>query len=337
MKTMKRVYVFVESIHQEITGLSLGVIQYAKKMAKEIKCPVYAILCEKESCMKPMAEQLLHNGADSVIWYKRLEEQNYFIDDLLDHMSSLIKKEEGMMLFPASQWANELAARMSIRLKVPLLSDCTEIHFDGTSQRVIFTRPSDREQKKLRYVCPDVGIPIATMKVLGEPMAEKEDISYDRIIKKCMNFEEHSQSLRLLSAKKKGKRTEDISKERILVAGGQGVNIKSDFETLQLLAALLGGALCVSRPVVDKGWYPKEIQVGLSGQKVRPQLYLAVGISGAFQHTVGIEEAKYVIAINIDRYAPIFDAADLGIVGDYKEIIYKLYKAVLGKNNSHKG
>ena len=97
------------------------------------------------------------------------------------------------------------------------------------------------------------------------------------------------------------------------------------YEELEQLAEKLGGALCVTRPIVEKGWYPQDIQVGLSGKQVSPKRYLAIGISGAFQHTVGMSESDYIIAINLDRNAPIFDVADFGIVGDYREIIPHFY------------
>lgn len=109
-----------------------------------------------------------------------------------------------------------------------------------------------------------------------------------------------------------------------LVAGGRGIKSKEDFQLLGQLAEKLGGALCVSRPIVEKGWFPKEMQVGLNGKRVSPKLYVAVGISGAFQHVVGMRGAEYVVAINTDQDAGIFDVADCGIVGDYREVIPRL-------------
>lgn len=111
------------------------------------------------------------------------------------------------------------------------------------------------------------------------------------------------------------------AEKEIIVAGGRGIKEKKDFRTLQSLADVLGGTMGVSRPLVDEGWFPRELQIGINGKRVEPGLYVAVGISGAFQHMAAVKEADYIIVVNTDRNAPFFERADFGIVGDYKKIL----------------
>ena len=130
--------------------------------------------------------------------------------------------------------------------------------------------------------------------------------------------------LRSLTLSKSVSDTVDIMDAKILVSGGRGVGSAENFKLLQDLAEVIGGTVSCSRAVVDDGWLPKELQVGQTGKTVRPNVYFAIGISGAIQHAAGMEESDIIIAINKDDSAPIFDVADYGIVGDLNKIVPKL-------------
>ncbi|MBQ9234826.1 MAG: electron transfer flavoprotein subunit alpha/FixB family protein, partial [Lachnospiraceae bacterium] len=120
----------------------------------------------------------------------------------------------------------------------------------------------------------------------------------------------------------------DIMDAKILVSGGRGVGSPENFKLLEDLAEAIGGQVSCSRAVVDSGWKPKELQVGQTGKTVRPNVYFAIGISGAIQHVAGMEESDIIIAINKDEDAPIFDVADYGVVGDLNKIVPALTEAI---------
>jgi len=144
-----------------------------------------------------------------------------------------------------------------------------------------------------------------------------------------VDLDEGAMRTRFVEIKQSEAKGVDLTKASIIVSGGRGVGAPEKFpEVIQPLADALGGAMGASRPVVDAGWLPHEYQVGSSGQVVTPKLYIAAGISGAIQHLVGMKASNFIVAINKDPDAPIFEVADLGVVGDLFEIVPALTAAV---------
>ena len=190
--------------------------------------------------------------------------------------------------------------------------------------QLLMTRPAFGGNTIATIACPDNRPQMATVrpgvmqKIDPIAGAKAEVIEYNP------GFTPNNKYVEILDVVKELSDTVDIMDAKILVSGGRGVGSAENFKILQDLADVIGGTVSCSRAVVDNGWLPKELQVGQTGKTVRPNVYFAIGISGAIQHTAGMEESDIIVAINKDETAPIFDVADYGIVGDLNKIVPKL-------------
>ena len=229
----------------------------------------------------------------------------------------------------------DLGPRVSARVATGLTADCTVLEIGdfplnaipGQEQKhnqLLMTRPAFGGNTIATIACPDNRPQMATVrpgvmqKIDPIAGAKAEVIEYNP------GFTPDNKYVEILDIVKELSDTVDIMDAKILVSGGRGVGSAENFKMLQDLADVIGGTVSCSRAVVDNGWLPKELQVGQTGKTVRPNVYFAIGISGAIQHTAGMEESDIIIAINKDDSAPIFDVADYGIVGDLNKIVPKL-------------
>ena len=183
------------------------------------------------------------------------------------------------------------------------------------------TRPAFGGNTIATIACPDNRPQMATVRAGVMQKIDPIEGAQAEVINYNPGFTPDNKYVEIMEIVKDVTDTVDISEAKILVSGGRGVGSKENFKLLEDLAEVLGGTVSCSRAVVDNGWKPKELQVGQTGKTVRPQVYFAIGISGAIQHTAGMEESDIIIAINKDETAPIFDVADYGIVGDLNKIV----------------
>ena len=235
----------------------------------------------------------------------------------------------------ATAIGRDLGPRVSARVATGLTADCTVLEIgdfpinpvpnqEQKHNQLLMTRPAFGGNTIATIACPDNRPQMATVrpgvmqKIDPIAGAKAEVIEYNP------GFTPNNKYVEILDVVKELSDTVDIMDAKILVSGGRGVGSAENFKILQDLADVIGGTVSCSRAEVDNGWLPKELQVGQTGKTVRPNVYFAIGISGAIQHTAGMEESDIIVAINKDETAPIFDVADYGIVGDLNKIVPKL-------------
>ena len=244
-----------------------------------------------------------------------------------------------IMLVGATAIGRDLGPRVSARVATGLTADCTQLEIgdfplvarEGQEQKhnqLLMTRPAFGGNTIATIACPDNRPQMATVRPGVMQKIEPIEGAKANVVEYNPGFTPNDKYVEILDIVKSVSETVDIMDAKILVSGGRGVGSPENFQMLRDLADALGGEVSCSRAVVDAGWMPKDMQVGQTGKTVRPQVYFAIGISGAIQHVAGMEESDIIIAINKDETAPIFDVADYGVVGDLNKIVPKLTEMI---------
>ena len=320
LQDYKGVFVFAQQLDCEISGVSFELIGKSKELAAELGTEVTAVVLG--SGVTALADELAAYGADKVIVIDNPELKEYTTEPYTHAICTVIEQyKPEVVLFGATAIGRDLAPRVSARVKTGLTADCTKLEVDAETKNLRMTRPAFGGNIMATIVCPDNRPQMATVRP-GVMQKIKKDTSKKAVVEVVNpGFEKNNKYVEVTEVIKKVSDKIDIMDAKILVAGGRGVGSKENFKLLEDLAEALGGEVASSRASVDAGWTEKDQQVGQTGKTVRPNLYLAVGISGAIQHLAGMEEAEIIIAINKDETAPIFDVADYGIVGDLNKIL----------------
>jgi electron transfer flavoprotein alpha subunit len=255
--------------------------------------------------------------------------KDYTADGYVAALEQLVKKlEPKYVLFPHTYQVRDFAPKLATRFQRVLISDVVAIH-DGAGP--VFVRQLLQGKLNADYRQTDstsagpcfVSVQAGSFRADAEAAAEVAVEVFVPELKASQIRSKPGEPFR------ESAQTVDLSAAPVIVSVGRGIGEEANIAMVQELASALGAELAASRPICDNGWLPMERQVGSSGQTVAPKLYLAVGISGAIQHLVGMKGSKAVIAINKDENAPIFEVADFGVVGDLFEIVPALTKAVV--------
>ncbi|MEM1527793.1 MAG: electron transfer flavoprotein subunit alpha/FixB family protein [Sulfolobales archaeon] len=334
-----KILVYIETLEGLPAEHSLELLGKAGDLAKKAGLDVGAILVGYE--VKSIAQELIYRGASEVhvVDDPRLGSYN-----LLPYTSAVVdvikKTEPEIVLFSATVIGRELAPRVAARLKTGITADCTDVDIGdwvdpGTGrkyEKILYQiRPTFGGEIMAAIVTPQRRPQMATVRPGLFPIPPRDESRTGKVVEWSVNIPESEQSLVEVIEIKREKRKVDLKSARVIVSGGRGCGAKG-FELLRELASVLNGEIGASRAAVDAGWIPYDHQIGLTGQTVKPDVYIAVGISGAVQHVVGMKDSKIVIAINKDPEAPIFRIADYGIVGDLFVVVPKLTERLKKKS-----
>ncbi|MBR5101583.1 MAG: electron transfer flavoprotein subunit alpha/FixB family protein, partial [Muribaculaceae bacterium] len=253
------------------------------------------------------------------------ELKDYLSEQYSQVMYQIIEERKpNIVLYGATTIGRDMAPRLASRLKAGLTADCTKLEIqtgDDGQQDLHSTRPAFGGNLMATIVCPNTRPQMSTVRPGVMQKMARQQGRQGEVTEFVPKFDTAKFKVKLVETIKADKQMADISDAKILVSGGRGVHNKEGFDKLKALADVLGGQVASSRAMVDNGVMPHECQVGQTGKTVRPNLYMACGISGAIQHLAGMEESDFIVAINKDKFAPIFSVADLGIVGDLHKIV----------------
>ncbi|WP_418630762.1 electron transfer flavoprotein subunit alpha/FixB family protein [Waltera sp.] len=327
----KGVYVFAQQVDNEISGIALELLGKGKELAVKLETEVTAVLIGYN--VKNLADKLAEYGADKVILVDDPELETYRTEPYAHALASVIEKyKPEIVLVGATAIGRDLGPTVSARVRTGLTADCTVLEIGdfplvaipGQEQKhnqLLMTRPAFGGNTIATIACPDNRPQMATVR--PGVMQKIAPIAGAKAVIEEYNpgFTPNNKYVTIKEVVKAVSDTVDIMDAKILVSGGRGVGSAENFKILDDLAEVLGGTVSCSRAVVDNGWKPKDLQVGQTGKTVRPQIYFAIGISGAIQHVAGMEESDLIVAINKDETAPIFDVADYGIVGDLNKVV----------------
>jgi len=269
------------------------------------------------------------HGADRVLRCRHPLLDRYTIDGFANVICSAIAGEKpSVFLLGATPNGRELAPRIAARMDLGLTADCTQLDIDDQRQ-MVQTRPAFGGNIMASIISPYTRPQMATVRPNVFPAAEFGSVSKAfRVDDMAVTLSKAAIRTKIVEEMPLCEASVNIEAAQVIVAAGRGCQNKENLGLIQALAKALGGVMAGSRAIVEMDWIPHTLQVGQSGTTVSPQLYIAVGISGAIQHVVGMSTAKTIVAINCDPEAPIFKVVDLGIVGDALQILPGLTQAI---------
>lgn len=315
----KDVYVFVEQREGVIQKVAIELLGKARELADNLNEKVVALLLGYE--VAGQAQELIAYGADVVVCVDERELAQYTTEPYAQAITQIVRERKpSVVLIGATTIGRDLGPRLSARLETGLTADCTGLDISD-ERELLMTRPAFGGNLMATIICKEHRPQMSTVRP-GVMRAKAKDTNRKGSIENVkVNFDKSKFRVKILETVKEQKNRIDITEAKVLVSGGRGVGNKEGFDLLAKLAETLNAEVSSSRAMVDAGVMPHDRQVGQTGKTVRPNLYFAMGISGAIQHLAGMEESDLIIAINKDKYAPIFNVADLGIVGDVKKIV----------------
>jgi electron transfer flavoprotein alpha subunit len=321
------IWVLAEQRHGVLAPVTLELLGEARRLAAELQTPVAAVLFGDG--VAHLAPQLLAAGAHKVYLAEHPRLKDFLEEDYAGSLTELARKfQPEIILAGATYLGRAFIPRVAASLKTGLTADCTAFGLDLEKRLLLQTRPAFGGNIMATIITPRTYPQMATARPGVFKARPPETAPQGQVIPVAVAALAQPARSRFVATVAEIKERVALSAAEVIVAGGRGLKEAKNFRLLEELADLLGGAVGATRGAVDAGWIPYAHQIGQTGKTVSPKLYIACGISGATQHLVGMQSSDFIVAINKDPQAPIFQVADLGLVGDLFEIVPALIQEI---------
>ncbi len=318
------VWVFAEQRDGQLMGVSIELLGEGKKLAGEIGCKVCAVLLGDK--VDNLVDELFEYGADKVYYANDPALATYNTDAYNKVIyQAILKYKPEIVLLGATHIGRDLGPCLAVQCGTGLTADCTKLDIDPVDKKLMQTRPAFGGNLMATILCPNHRPQMSTVRpgVMEKPA--RVPGRKGELVNLNVAFKEGDIRMKVLEVVKGLTEKVSLTDAKVIVSGGRGLGDPEGFKLIKQLADRLGGVVGASRAAVDAGWIDHSHQVGQTGTTVKPDIYIACGISGAIQHLAGMQTSKIIIAINKSENAPIFEVADYGIVGD----LYKVIPAIL--------
>lgn len=319
----KDVWVFTEiKDHVKVHECALEILGKAREIADTLGQKLVAIILALD------AEQYLpvikEHGVDKIIYLSHVDLKHYHEKIFTDLVYDLVQKEKpSIFLFPSTEAGNALAARIAYRCRTGLVSDVLNLELSDQfgENLLISDKPAYLGNVVVKITCPHTRPQMCTITAgtFKSKQLKKDEVE---VLKIDYEYDMSDLRIKIVGAPtRKDKPSATLSDAKFVIGGGHGLGTKENFDKLYKLAKFTNGQVGGTRRPIMNGWMPEHLQIGISGESIFPDLYLALGISGAIQHVVGITDSRTIIAINKDPNAPIFKVADYCIIADVNEVM----------------
>ena len=321
------VWVFAEQRGGKLMPVVIELLGEGRKLAEQIGTELCAVLLGEN--VADLARECIGYGADKVYVADAPELKDYTTDAYTKVIYEAIQQyKPEIVLCGATHIGRDLGPCLSVKCETGLTADCTKLEIDPVDHKIMQTRPAFGGNLMATIVCPEHRPQMSTVR---PGVMEKAAFDPDRtgeIVTLQPVFADGDLRVKVLEIVKNLENAVSLTDAKVIVAGGMGLGSKEGFDLLAKLADRLGGVVAASRACVDAGWAPHSWQVGQTGTTVKPAIYIACGISGAIQHVAGMKDSGYIVAINKNPSAAIFELADYGIVGDLYDVIPAILDAL---------
>jgi electron transfer flavoprotein alpha subunit len=309
-----------EVIAGGISTMTRELLNMGKKLSHELSQPLSTSLIGGEQA--EIAKEIIALGSDRVYLIHPSSSIGFHPEIHVAALTELVKRvAPSVILFGHTDIGRDVAPRLAVRLGTTITMDCTGLHIDAETKQLLQSKPVYGGNAVAVWVSKAEGLQIVTLRPKAVRPAEPDPSRNGEIIEMNITIDESSLRSRLVETVKRETQGIRLDDAKVVIAGGGGIGSRDGFKILEELAEVLGGTVGVTRVPCDEGWMPTRLEIGQTGHIVTPNLYIAIGISGASQHMAGCSGSKCIVSINRDPEATIFKESDFGIVGDYREVL----------------